>query len=635
MKLKFAFGSIRKTEDLLDLRIFDGHAIELRGGAFVRRIGVNRYEFLHDGRAVEVDLDPGSLGPAAHELPYYLPTGTISRDYFSVVHIGEGDGWDPGRPCMASLIVFRGDCYLVDAGPDIEASLDALGIGIDDLRGVFHTHAHDDHFVGLTALLRAKRRLRYFAVPWVRASVEAKLRALAGIGEREFLRYFEVRDLEEGRWNDLNGLEVMPTMSPHPVETTFLRFRARGDDGYRSYAHLADLASFSVLDSMVTADTSLPGISAELAARTKASYLESADIKKIDVDGGMIHGSASDFAHDESGCILLSHTSAPIDVAAGGKTRVAFFGEQDELIESLGKSVPEIAAASSLSRSLPAGADLPPDLEELVALLARSAPFSELATGSGSSRGVLAEIAAASRLELVPDGCDLCADGGTALCLLVSGRALVFASGRLFGALGPGDVFGEEGILVEGCCLFEARAAGPVEVCYVPVEAIEERPILLWNLRETLEGRFAEVKFAFDFSWRPSYRVGESSLDEQHRQLFSLIGKLDEGISRPESCSDVDGLLAELADFAAFHFATEEGIMRSGGYREISAHAREHAALLRDMAAYRERHECGDEGALADLDGFLKDWALKHTLLVDRQYIPFLPSALASRRSPE
>jgi hemerythrin len=119
MKLKFAFGSIRKTEDLLDLRIFDGHAIELRGGAFVRRIGVNRYEFLHDGRAVEVDLDPGSLGPAAHELPYYLPTGTISRDYFSVVHIGEGDGWDPGRPCMASLIVFRGDCYLVDAGPDL------------------------------------------------------------------------------------------------------------------------------------------------------------------------------------------------------------------------------------------------------------------------------------------------------------------------------------------------------------------------------------------------------------------------------------------------------------------------------------------------------------------------------------
>ena len=50
MKLWFAFGSIKRTEELLDLRIFDGHAIELRGGAFVRRMGANRYEFLHEGQ---------------------------------------------------------------------------------------------------------------------------------------------------------------------------------------------------------------------------------------------------------------------------------------------------------------------------------------------------------------------------------------------------------------------------------------------------------------------------------------------------------------------------------------------------------------------------------------------------------
>ena len=88
MKLKFAFGSIRKTEELLDLRVFDGHAIELRDGAFVRRIGANRYEFLHQGQSVEVSLDPGPV----RLLPYELPRGTILRRWFSVVHIGEGDG---------------------------------------------------------------------------------------------------------------------------------------------------------------------------------------------------------------------------------------------------------------------------------------------------------------------------------------------------------------------------------------------------------------------------------------------------------------------------------------------------------------------------------------------------------------
>ena len=622
MKLKFAFGSIRKTEELLDLRVFDGHAIELRDGAFVRRIGPNRYEFLHQGQSVEVSLDPGPV----RLLPYELPRRTISRGWFSVVHLGEGDGWDSERPCMASLVVHRGECYLVDAGPDIEASLDAIGIGISYLRGVFQTHAHDDHFVGLTALLRAERRLAYYAVPWVRASVEAKLRALTGIGEREFRKYFEVHNLEEGSWNDLDGLEVLPTMSPHPVETTVLRFRVRDGDTHRSYAHLADLASFEVLDSMVVGDGALPGITAELAARTKAAYLEVADIKKVDAGGGMIHGDASDFALDGSGRLLLSHGYPQGGFPKGGRTSVALFGDEDILVA---REAPARAAVVQVAQALCSDKeDALCDPDELVAFLGWNAPFSEL---SGSA---LREVAATASLERVADGQSLCGDGQPALCVIVRGQGIILASGRAVGRLRAGEVFGEEGILVEGGCLFEARAMGPVEAYRIPFRAIEERPILLWRLRETLEGRFAAVKCAFDFSWRSSYLVGEGELDEQHRELFSLIGRLDAGISRPESCPDAVGLVSELADFAAIHFSTEERFMRAGGYPELAAHAHEHEALLRDIVAYRGRFECGDEGALAEMDGFLKDWALKHTLLIDRQYMPFLPSALASGASP-
>jgi hemerythrin len=208
------------------------------------------------------------------------------------------------------------------------------------------------------------------------------------------------------------------------------------------------------------------------------------------------------------------------------------------------------------------------------------------------------------------------------------------AGGKIMGILGPGDVFGEESILVEGCCLFDAVALEIVEAYRIPTAAVEERPILLWKLREILEGRLAAVKCAFDFMWRPSYSVGEGVLDAQHRRLFAILGRLDAGISRPEACPDAAGILEELAAFAAEHFATEEGYMRAGGYPQLAAHAREHEALIRDIAIYRERIDCGDEDALVDLDGFLKDWLLKHTLLVDRQYIPFLPSALASRSSP-
>ena len=59
IKTWFAFDNIRRTEDLLDLRIVDTPAVELRGGAFIRRRGFNRYEFVDGGESVTVDLNLG------------------------------------------------------------------------------------------------------------------------------------------------------------------------------------------------------------------------------------------------------------------------------------------------------------------------------------------------------------------------------------------------------------------------------------------------------------------------------------------------------------------------------------------------------------------------------------------------
>ena len=163
IKRWFAFDDIRRTEDLLDLRVVDGPAVELRAGAFVRRRGFNHYEFIHGGHSVSVDLN---LGEGEEYLPTYaLGSHRLHREYFSVVHIGEGDGWDVSRPCMASLLCFQGKVYLIDAGPNIAYSLAALGVSINEVDGIFHTHAHDDHFAGLTSLASRDHRIRLFRHP--------------------------------------------------------------------------------------------------------------------------------------------------------------------------------------------------------------------------------------------------------------------------------------------------------------------------------------------------------------------------------------------------------------------------------------------------------------------------------------
>lgn len=333
VKIKFAMGAIRATEDLIDLKPAGPEPVELRNGVFIQRKGVNLYEFTYKNERVAVNLN---LKEDEHyEASYSLECQKTRRDYFSVLHTGEGDGWDYDRPCMSSIVTYQGKIYLIDAGPNIISSLTALGISVDEIDGLFHTHAHDDHFNGLTVLMRSDHRLKYFATPLVRASVVKKLSALMSFEEKSFERYFDVRDLAFGEWSNFDGLEVMPALSPHPVETNILFFRTLWEDGYKTYAHFADVTSFRVLSAMVTDDPSKPGISREYFDAVKKIYLTPADLKKIDAGEGLIHGEAEDYRCDASCKIILSHTDTPLT----GKQKMigssAAFGAADTLIPAL------------------------------------------------------------------------------------------------------------------------------------------------------------------------------------------------------------------------------------------------------------------------------------------------------------
>ncbi|MCG8636056.1 MAG: MBL fold metallo-hydrolase, partial [Desulfobacterales bacterium] len=269
-----------------------------------------------------------------YESPYQLGAYRIRKNYFSVIHIGEGNGWDIYRGCMSSIITFHGRLYLIDAPPNIHHTLTALGFSINEVEGIFHTHAHDDHFAGLTTLIRSGRRIKYYATPLVRASVVKKLSMLMSLKEEMFANYFDIRDLEFDQWNDINGLEVKPVFSPHPVETSILFFRTLWGNGYKTYAHLADIIGFDLLKDMITEKPSGPGITRRFYEKTLENYLTPVDIKKIDNGGGLIHGRADDFVNDRSKKILLSHSDLELSDAHREIGSNAVFGMEDVLIET-------------------------------------------------------------------------------------------------------------------------------------------------------------------------------------------------------------------------------------------------------------------------------------------------------------
>jgi len=328
LKNRFRFGQKPQIEDLVDSVIVKNDPVEIRDQIFVKRTGFNRYEFSYKGLSSVVDLN---LKPEeSYNSPYLLGNHKIKRDYFAVIHSGEGNGWNTTVPSMGSIISYQGEIYLIDLPPNLFDTLRALGIDISEIVGVFHTHAHDDHFTSFPTLLQSDHRIKYFATPVVRSSVSKKLAALLAMDEKILSHFFDFHDLEFDQWNDCNGLDVKPIFSPHPVETNMFIFGALGDSGYKTYAHYADTISLDMLNEMVGDDPDC--ISLETYRNVKDAYLFPATLKKLDIGGGMIHGQALDFKTDMSEKIIMAHRENTLTDEQKEIGSESSFGQCDVLI---------------------------------------------------------------------------------------------------------------------------------------------------------------------------------------------------------------------------------------------------------------------------------------------------------------
>ena len=442
LKLGFAFGRVRPSEELLDSRIVGEGPVEIANGVMVRRVALNKSEFAYQGRTTTVDLN---LAPAeCYEAPYTLGQHRIEPQYFGIVHSGEGDGWDVRRQSMGSIVMYQGRYSLVDAGPGIAETLKSLGIDVGEIEGIFHTHAHDDHFAGLPALLSSGKRLKYFTTPLVRHSVMRKLSALLSIDETLFGELFDVRDLASELWNDCDGMEVMPLPSPHPVENSLFLIRVRDDETYRTYAHWADIVSFDVLKKMLEKPPASEVLPPDFMEKVRNAYLTPATVKKLDSGGGLIHGEPLDFAEDTSEKIILAHRAeafSPEQLEIGSN---AVFGATDLLIHS-SQDYMRQRAFGYLAQAFPEAT--PPELNGLL-----RSPIVDFNAGTL----ILRRDTVASHVYLLLTG---------SVDQIVPGMEAPLA-------VATGSILGAQGLIGKGTLTKTCRAASPVRTMRIGIEAM-------------------------------------------------------------------------------------------------------------------------------------------------------------------
>ena len=122
------------------------------------------------------------------------------------------------------------------------------------------------------------------------------------------------------------------------------------------------------------------------------------------------------------------------------------------------------------------------------------------------------------------------------------------------------------------------------------------------------------------FPWNANFETGIGVVDEQHRVLVALLNRMAQLYIDGATEAQTRQILAELADYAQYHFSTEEAVwMESlGEDPHLQSHQRSHRQFFEHIAGLQAGHR-PFQAVLDDLFGYLSSWLAFHILDNDKR----------------
>lgn len=127
-------------------------------------------------------------------------------------------------------------------------------------------------------------------------------------------------------------------------------------------------------------------------------------------------------------------------------------------------------------------------------------------------------------------------------------------------------------------------------------------------------------------AWDEKYSVGVRELDNQHKQLISILGELYDAMQAQKANEILGKLLTQLVAYTKTHFATEEKYMTQYSYPDLASQKREHETFTKKVVEFKESFDSGRTSLSVSLASFVKDWLFSHISGSDKKYGPFLNS---------
>ncbi len=128
-------------------------------------------------------------------------------------------------------------------------------------------------------------------------------------------------------------------------------------------------------------------------------------------------------------------------------------------------------------------------------------------------------------------------------------------------------------------------------------------------------------------AWREEFRVGVTTIDEQHRRLVDMLGGFYGALAATgQSKAALGVLLGGLVEYTRYHFTTEEQLMEQTRFPALRAHRQQHAGFVQKVSEMAERHARNGVVLSIEATSFLREWLFNHILVTDRELGRYLVS---------
>lgn len=125
--------------------------------------------------------------------------------------------------------------------------------------------------------------------------------------------------------------------------------------------------------------------------------------------------------------------------------------------------------------------------------------------------------------------------------------------------------------------------------------------------------------------WSKEYETGFPVIDQQHQEMFGLVGELQQAMVKPNQEAEIKSLIEQLLQDTVNHFALEEGLMLEHDYPSYEEHKQIHDRLTRKIQKVLHSIETEKDTSIinTELSHFLHQWLVHHIQGQDQKMIQF------------